>query len=99
MLTFDLQDQIRGGVVADEALGGDAPQLDVVWFRAQTYTASCHCHTTTGAQAALLHQLETQAEEWIVLSLKILFLSNGTNLILQKYSVTSKSPALKRLFH
>lgn len=66
MLTFDLQDQIRGGGVADEALRGDAPELDlVVWLRTETHAASCHCHTTTGAQAALLHQLETKAEEWI----------------------------------
>lgn len=60
MLTFDFQDQVGGGGVADEALRGDAPEVDlVVWLWVETNTASCHRHTTTWTQAALLKQLET----------------------------------------
>lgn len=60
MLTFDFQDQIGGGGVADEALRGDAPEVDlVVWLWGETNAASWHRHTTTGTQAALLQQLET----------------------------------------
>lgn len=60
MLTFDFQDQIGGGGVADEALRGDAPEVDlVVWLWGETNAASCHRHTTTGTQAVLLQQLET----------------------------------------
>lgn len=55
-LTFDLQDQIGGGAVADEALRGDAPQV-VLRFWAEADAASRHCHATAGTQAALLQQL------------------------------------------
>lgn len=67
MLTFDFKDQIGGGGVADKALRGDTPEMDVVvrlW--GETHTASRHGHTATGAQAALLQQLEARVEEVIV---------------------------------
>lgn len=68
MLTFDIQDQIGGGV-ADKSLRGDAPEVDlVVWLWGETHTASCNRHTTCGSQAALLQQLETQGEELIISS-------------------------------
>lgn len=60
-LTFHLQDQIRGGGVSDEALWGDAKEVSlVVLLRCEAHTASCHGHTATGTQAALLQQLRTQ---------------------------------------
>lgn len=55
-LTFDLQDQIWSGAVADEALRGDAPQV-VLWLWAEADAASRHGHATAGTQAALLQQL------------------------------------------
>lgn len=75
MLTFDFQDQIRGGGVADKALWSDAPEVDlVVQFRGETHAASCYRHTATGTQAALLQQLETQAEELVASSAAFRFL-------------------------
>lgn len=59
MLTFDLQHQISGGGVADEALRRDTPEVDwVARLCAETHTASWHGHTATGTQTALLQQLE-----------------------------------------
>lgn len=55
-LTFDVQDQIRSGAVADEALRGDAPQV-VLWLWAEADAASRYGHATAGTQAALLQQL------------------------------------------
>lgn len=68
-LTFDFQDQIRGGGVADEALRGDAPEVDlVVRLWGETHAASCHRHAAAGTQAALLQQLEARGEERIISS-------------------------------
>lgn len=55
-LTFDLQDQIGGGAVVDEALRGDAPQV-VLRLWAEADAASRHRHATAGTHAALLQQL------------------------------------------
>lgn len=67
MLTFDFQDQIRGGGVADKALRSDTPEVDlVVRLWGETHATSCHGHAAAGTQAALLQQLETQVEELII---------------------------------
>lgn len=55
MLTFDLQDEVRDGSVANEALGGDAPEVGlVVELRCETRSASCDCDAAAGTHAALL---------------------------------------------
>lgn len=59
-LTFDIQDQIGGGAVADEALGGDAPQV-VIRLGADAYSAPSYDDVAAGCQEALLQQLETQS--------------------------------------
>ena len=72
ILTFDFQDKIRGRGIADKALWGDAPEVAlVVRLWGETYTASCHGHTATWTQAALLQQLETQEDELILFSADI----------------------------
>lgn len=54
-LTFDLQDKVRDGCVANEALGGEAPEVGVVVeLRCETHSASCDRDAATGTQAALL---------------------------------------------
>lgn len=57
-LTFDIQDQIGGGGVVDEAFRVDAPDL-VVWHCGETNAASSHHHTSAMTQETLLQQLET----------------------------------------
>lgn len=61
MVTFNIQDQIVGGGVADKALGGDAPEVGLgiqLWGKADA--ASHHDHAAGGTQAALLQQLEVE---------------------------------------
>ena len=60
-LTFDFQDEVSGESVANEALGGDAPQVDLfIKFWRQTHSASCYCDAATGTQTALLQQLDRE---------------------------------------
>lgn len=56
-LTFDLQDQGGAGVVADEALGGDAPQVRVP-LGADAHSAAGHDDGAAGRQEELLQQLQ-----------------------------------------
>lgn len=58
-LTFHLQDEVRGRCVADEALGRDAPQVDVLVFLwREAHAASCDGDATAGTQAAPVQHLE-----------------------------------------
>lgn len=57
-LTFDIQDHIGGGAVADEALGRDAPQV-VLRLGAEAHSAPGHDDAAAGRQEALLQQLQT----------------------------------------
>lgn len=56
-LTFDIQDQSGGGAVADEALGGDAPQV-VLPLRTESHPAAGDGDAAAGRQEALLQHLE-----------------------------------------
>lgn len=61
MITFNIQDQIVGGGVADKALRGDAPEVGMgIQLCGQADAASCHDHAAAGTQAALLQQLEAE---------------------------------------
>lgn len=61
MTTFNIQDQVVGGGVADEALGGEAPEVGLgVQLGGEADAASCHDHAATGTQAELLQQLGTE---------------------------------------
>lgn len=61
MITFNIQDQVVGGGVADEALGGEAPEVDLgVQLGGEADAASRHDHAATGTQAELLQQLEAE---------------------------------------
>lgn len=54
MITFNIQDQIMGGGVADKAFGGDAPEVDVgIQLCGEADAASRHDHAADGTQAAV----------------------------------------------
>lgn len=60
MITFNIQDQMGGGV-ADKALGGDAPEVGMgIQLCGEADAASRHDHAAAGTQAALLQQLEAE---------------------------------------
>lgn len=59
MITFNIQDQVVG--VADEALGGEAPEVGLATqFSGEADAASRHDHAATGTQAELFQQLEAE---------------------------------------
>lgn len=59
MITFNIQDQVVGGGVAEEALGGEAPEVGPgVQLCGEADAASRHDHAAAGTQAELLQQLE-----------------------------------------
>ena len=55
MLTFDVQDKVGSGGIANEALRGDTPQVDFgIRVQRETHSVSCHRDTAAGSQTALL---------------------------------------------
>lgn len=61
MITFNIQDQIMGGGVADKAFGGDAPEVGMgIRLCGEADAASRHDHAADGTQAAVRQQLEAE---------------------------------------